>query len=280
MLSDAIRLPPSAQRKALTDRWRRRKAGSRYAALARQRPNEFVGPRGKRFGIGCWDYRRFVVKDLSRVASQRRFREALSGGSAEVGGRMSSFCIAGAPQDNSGNVGAGRGQTGVGASGRLRPDGVVAASAWCISLHTWVDRASGGKLFRHLRRRGKSYDSRGPNEPSHGVIPGWVDIGERLAIVEERPLTTGRSTRSWARGVAGCWFRQSTGPRSSPFGKGMVGRAVAPWASVPLANLSELPHLLASCSCFEGNATALPESLPKIFNNNSPDPTGVGHETC
>ena len=48
----------------------------------------------------------------------------------------------------------------------------------------WKDRANGGALHRHLRRRGKKANRRGRCGAGRGVIPGRVDIAERPAVVE------------------------------------------------------------------------------------------------
>ena len=81
-------------------------------------------------------------------------------------------------------------------SGRLRVQGVVAVGKTWIyhpqesvsfrSLHVWSDRASGGTLFCHLRRRGKKRNRRGRDGAGRGVIPGRIDICERPAVVEEK----------------------------------------------------------------------------------------------
>ena len=44
-------------------------------------------------------------------------------------------------------------------AGRLRLAGTVSVSATWIYRYVWADRARGGDLFRHLRRRGKKRNS-------------------------------------------------------------------------------------------------------------------------
>ncbi len=46
--------------------------------------------------------------------------------------------------------------------------------------------ACGGKLYKHLRRRGKKRNSRGSGYSGRGHIPGRVDITERPQIVEDK----------------------------------------------------------------------------------------------
>ena len=72
-------------------------------------------------------------------------------------------------------------------AGPLRAQGVVAVGkTWIYHpkesvsfrlLHVWSERASGGTLFCHLRRR---------TGAGCGVIPGRIDICERPAVVEEK----------------------------------------------------------------------------------------------
>ena len=69
---------------------------------------------------------------------------------------------------------------------RLRAQGVVAVGKTWIYHHVWSDRASGGTLFCHLRRRGKKRNRRGRDGAGRGVIPGRIDICERPAVVEEK----------------------------------------------------------------------------------------------
>ena len=71
-------------------------------------------------------------------------------------------------------------------AGRLCLQGVVSVSAKWIYKHIWEDRASGGTLFHHLRRRGKKPNRRGRNGSGRGVIPGRVDISERPGEVENK----------------------------------------------------------------------------------------------
>ena len=71
-------------------------------------------------------------------------------------------------------------------SGRLKLSAVVSVSAEWIYRHVWEDKRSGGKLYKHLRRRGKKRNSRGSGYSGRGHIPGRVDITERPQIVEDK----------------------------------------------------------------------------------------------
>ena len=57
-------------------------------------------------------------------------------------------------------------------SGRLKLDAVVSVSAEWIYRHVWEDKRNGGKLYKHLRRRGKKRNSRGSGYSGRGHIPG------------------------------------------------------------------------------------------------------------
>ena len=71
-------------------------------------------------------------------------------------------------------------------SGRLKLDAVVSVSAEWIYRHVWEEKRSGGKLYKHLRRRGKKCNSRGSGYSGRGHIPGRVDITERPQIVGQK----------------------------------------------------------------------------------------------
>lgn len=68
--------------------------------------------------------------------------------------------------------------------GRLRLDGREVASHTTIYTHIQRDKAAGGTLVKHLRRRGKHYRVRGSGKRQ--LILGRVDISERPAVVDER----------------------------------------------------------------------------------------------
>ena len=55
-----------------------------------------------------------------------------------------------------------------------------------IYQYIWEDKRSGGKLFRHLRHRGKKYNKRMHSKNRRGIIPNRRDIDDRPAIVEQK----------------------------------------------------------------------------------------------
>ena len=71
-------------------------------------------------------------------------------------------------------------------AGRLRLEGVPSVGKTWIYRQVWKDRAQGGTLHRHLRRRGKKANRRGRCGAGRGVIPGRVDISERPAEAESK----------------------------------------------------------------------------------------------
>ena len=61
----------------------------------------------------------------------------------------------------------------------------------CVSIETiydyiWTDKKKGGKLYIHLRTRGKRYQKRGNLKARRGSIVDRVGIEHRPAIVEEK----------------------------------------------------------------------------------------------
>ena len=71
-------------------------------------------------------------------------------------------------------------------AGRMRLEGGPSVGKTWIYHHVWKDRAEGGTLHRHLRRRGKKANRRGRGDAGRGVIPGRVDISERPAAAESK----------------------------------------------------------------------------------------------
>ncbi len=67
----------------------------------------------------------------------------------------------------------------------LREDGTK-ISHETIYRHIWRDKKQSGKLYEHLRQRGKKCNKRGSAKAGRGLIPGRVDISERPAIVAEK----------------------------------------------------------------------------------------------
>ena len=69
---------------------------------------------------------------------------------------------------------------------RLCRDGIVSVSARWIYSHLWADRATGGTLYKSLRRRGKKPNRRGRDGCGRGVIAGRVDISERPKEAQDK----------------------------------------------------------------------------------------------
>ncbi len=65
-------------------------------------------------------------------------------------------------------------------------EGVEMVSHERIYQHIWKDKRSGGKLYKHLRTKGRRYRKRGCLKDKRGMIPGRTDISERPAIVERK----------------------------------------------------------------------------------------------
>ena len=71
-------------------------------------------------------------------------------------------------------------------SGWLRVEAIGSISHERIYQHIWQEKHQGGKLYKHLRHRGKKYNKRGAKQAGRGLIPGRVDIAKRPAVVEEK----------------------------------------------------------------------------------------------
>lgn len=68
-----------------------------------------------------------------------------------------------------------------------RQDKLPAVSHERIYQHIWRNRGDGGRLYRHLRHRGRKYRNCGPRYTGgRGRIPDRVDIDQRPAIVERK----------------------------------------------------------------------------------------------
>lgn len=70
-------------------------------------------------------------------------------------------------------------------SGRLKLEGKV-ISHETIYQFVWRDKHAGGKLYKHLRHRGKRYNKRSSGKAGRGCIPDRVDITARPPIVETK----------------------------------------------------------------------------------------------
>ena len=70
-------------------------------------------------------------------------------------------------------------------SGRLKLEG-KAISHETIYQFIWHDKRTGGKLYKHLRHRGKHYNKRSSGKAGRGCIPDRIDITARPPIVETK----------------------------------------------------------------------------------------------
>ncbi len=70
-------------------------------------------------------------------------------------------------------------------SGRLAHSEIFVSHEW-IYRHIWANKKKGGKLWTHLRHRGKKYNRRGDKTNGRGLIPGRVDIEQHPEIVETK----------------------------------------------------------------------------------------------
>jgi len=71
-------------------------------------------------------------------------------------------------------------------SGAIKHEDGTEVSHESIYRHIWADKRAGGKLYLHLRQRGKKRNKRGAATAGRGLIPGRVDIDERPAVVDEK----------------------------------------------------------------------------------------------
>ena len=70
--------------------------------------------------------------------------------------------------------------------GRAAIDGVPMVSHERIYQYIWKDKRGGGKLYKHLRTKGKKYRKRGLGKDDRGLITNRVDIDKRPRIVEDK----------------------------------------------------------------------------------------------
>lgn len=70
--------------------------------------------------------------------------------------------------------------------GVSKKNNIVCVSHERIYQHIWEDKKRMGKLFEHLRRKGRKYRKRGASKDSRGIIKDRVSIEKRPSIVESR----------------------------------------------------------------------------------------------
>lgn len=71
-------------------------------------------------------------------------------------------------------------------SGFLKKEQKDTVSTERIYQFIWEDKKKGGKLFKHLRTKGKRYRKRGALKDNRGIIKGRVDIEKRPHIVDNK----------------------------------------------------------------------------------------------
>lgn len=70
--------------------------------------------------------------------------------------------------------------------GRAAIEGKEMVSHERIYQYLWKDKQRGGKLYRHLRSKGKRYRKRGASKDSRGLISKRIDISKRPEIVDKK----------------------------------------------------------------------------------------------
>jgi IS30 family transposase len=72
-------------------------------------------------------------------------------------------------------------------SGWLLVEQEICISHEIIYQHVWADKATGGDLYKHLRRRARKYKVRGSNGKTRsGQIKNRISIDERPLVVDEK----------------------------------------------------------------------------------------------
>ena len=69
-------------------------------------------------------------------------------------------------------------------AGLCKKEGIDCVSHETIYKLVWKDKADGGTMYTHLRRRGRRNKKRGAKYAYRGLIPNRVDIDERPAVVD------------------------------------------------------------------------------------------------
>ncbi|MDM1084823.1 IS30 family transposase [Myroides odoratimimus] len=70
--------------------------------------------------------------------------------------------------------------------GRSKIEAKEIVSVECIYQFIWQNKKQGGKLYKHLRTKGKKYRKRGTCKDSRGLISNRVDIEKRPSIVDDK----------------------------------------------------------------------------------------------
>ncbi|MEC4087027.1 IS30 family transposase, partial [Myroides odoratimimus] len=70
--------------------------------------------------------------------------------------------------------------------GRSKIEAKEIVSVEYIYQFIWQNKKQGGKLYKHLRTKGKKYRKRGTCKDSRGLISNRVDIEKRPSIVDDK----------------------------------------------------------------------------------------------
>ena len=71
-------------------------------------------------------------------------------------------------------------------TGRCKLKGIKCVSCERIYQYIWEDKKRGGKLYRHLRHKGRRYRKRGATKDKRGIIKDRIGIEERPAMVKAK----------------------------------------------------------------------------------------------
>lgn len=71
-------------------------------------------------------------------------------------------------------------------AGRTKLEGISCVSTERIYQYVWKDKKNGGKLYTHLRHKGRKYRKRGNAKNTRGIIKDRVDIEQRPTIVDKK----------------------------------------------------------------------------------------------
>lgn len=70
--------------------------------------------------------------------------------------------------------------------GRAAIEGKVVVSHERIYQYIWKDKRAGGKLYKHLRNKGKKYRKRIHSKDNRGIIINRIDISKRPKVVDNK----------------------------------------------------------------------------------------------
>lgn len=70
--------------------------------------------------------------------------------------------------------------------GRAAMEGKEVVSHERIYQYVWKDKRSGGKLYKHLRTKGKRYRKRAHSKDNRGLLSNRIDISNRPEVVDKK----------------------------------------------------------------------------------------------